>query len=152
MPWPARCGEGEKLELPALGVEPALQAGRRGDEEGGGAGVPAAHEGEVAGVVARVDLLLVGAVLLLVHHDQAEVGDRGEEGRAGAEHHPRLAAAHPLPLLVALARAQSRSAGWPARSPNQRSTVRASAGTSAISGTSRMAERPRARASSAARR
>ena len=45
-------GELEKLQLPPLGVEAALEARGRGDEEGRGAGVPAADEGEVAGVVA----------------------------------------------------------------------------------------------------
>ncbi len=108
MPWPGALGQAQKVELPALGVVAAFEARGGGDEQGRGAGVPGADEREVAGVVARRELLLVGGVLLLVDHDQAEVGDRREQGRAGAEHHARLAAAHPLPLLVALADAHPR--------------------------------------------
>ena len=104
--------ERQQLQLPPLGVVAALEAGRGRDQEGGGAGVPAADEGEVAGVVARRELLLVGGVLLLVHHDQAEVGDRREEGRAGAEHHARLAARAPVPTPGGARRRPSRSAGW----------------------------------------
>ena len=42
--------------------------------------VPASPQhGDGAGVVARVGVLLVGRLVLLVDHDQAEVGDRREE-------------------------------------------------------------------------
>ena len=56
-----------------------------------------------AGVVAGIALLLVGAVVLLVDDDQPEVVERREHGRARADADARLAAAHPPPLVVALA-------------------------------------------------
>ena len=57
--------------------------------------------GDLAGVVARVALLLVGGVVLLVDHDQAEIGDRSEDGRARPDADPRLAGAQAAPLVVA---------------------------------------------------
>jgi hypothetical protein len=56
-----------------------------------------------AGVVARVPLLLVGAVVLLVDHDQAQVADGGKHRGPRADADARLAAPHPPPLVVALA-------------------------------------------------
>ena len=44
--------------------------------------------------------------MLLVDHDQAEVGERGEDRRARADAHPRLPRAHAPPLVVALARGE----------------------------------------------
>ena len=64
--------------------------------------------GDVAGVVARVALVLVGGVVLLVDDDQPEILDRREHGRARADADPRLALAQAPPLLVALGRAQLR--------------------------------------------
>jgi hypothetical protein len=46
--------------------------------------------------------------VLLVDHDQAELADRGEDGRARADADARLAAAQALPLVVALARRERR--------------------------------------------
>ncbi len=108
VPCPARVGELQHLQLAALDVVAALQAGCGRDQQGRGLGAPRAHQGEVAGVVARRDLLLVGGVLLFVHHQEPEVGDRGEERRARAEDHTRLPQPHPLPLLLALAGAEPR--------------------------------------------
>ena len=67
-----------------------------------------APAGDGAGVVAGVALLLVGGVVLLVDHDQAEVADRGEDGRARADADARLAAAQAPPLVVALAGGEGR--------------------------------------------
>ena len=64
--------------------------------------------GDLAGVVARVPLVLVGGVVLLVDHDQAEVGDGREHRRARPDADPRLALAQPPPLLVALGRGHPR--------------------------------------------
>ena len=75
--------------------------GRAGQQAGAG---PAGALGrDVAGVVARVALVLVGGVVLLVDHDQAEPRHRREDGRARADDDPRLAGAQPPPLVVALA-------------------------------------------------
>ena len=46
--------------------------------------------------------------MLLVDHDQPEVGDRREHGRARADGDPRLAGPQPPPLVVALALAERR--------------------------------------------
>ena len=50
-----------------------------------------AHHRHVAGVVMHPVLLLVGGLVLLIDHDQAEIGVRQEQGRAGARHHLHLA-------------------------------------------------------------
>lgn len=100
-------GEGEAAEALALGVEAGFEAGGGGDQQHGGVGVAGPHQGEVAAVVARGDVLLVGGVLLLVHHHQAEIPHRGEDGGAGAEDHPGVAGADALPLLAALAGAEA---------------------------------------------
>jgi hypothetical protein len=44
--------------------------------------------------------------VLLVDHDQPEVGDRREDRRARADRDARLAAAQPPPLVVSLALAE----------------------------------------------
>ena len=59
--------------------------------------------GDRPGVVARVALVLVGALVLLVDDDQPDVLQRGEDRRARPDAHPRLAAGQPAPLVVALA-------------------------------------------------
>ena len=69
-----------------------------------GAGLRGAALGHAARVVARVALVLVGRVVLLVDHDQAQPAHRGEDGRARADAHARLPRPQPRPLVVALAR------------------------------------------------
>ena len=86
-----------------------------------GAGLPGAALGDVAGVVARVALLLVGRVVLLVDHDQSEVGDRREHRRARPDAHARLPPAQPQPLVAALGRCRASSA---APRPRRRSAAR----------------------------
>ena len=91
--------------------------GSSSQDSGRGVAVPAtqhraalggAAAGDRAGVVAGVALLLVGGVVLLVDHDQAEVAQRREDGRARPDADARLAAAQPLPLVVALAVGEGR--------------------------------------------
>ena len=84
----------------------ALGPRRRGAREQQRAGLPGAALGDVPGVVARVALVLVGGVVLLVEHDQAEPLDRREDRRARADADARGTAAQPAPLVVALARRQ----------------------------------------------
>ena len=66
-------------------------------------GVARAPRGDAARVVARVALVLVAGVVLLVDDDQAEVGQRREDRRAGPHADPRRTAAQAHPLVVALA-------------------------------------------------
>ncbi len=72
----------------------------------------AAHHGQVhrhfTRGVARGFVLLVGALVLLVDDDDAKVAQRGEQGRAGAHHHLRLATLDEAPLVEALAHRQPR--------------------------------------------
>ena len=90
--------------------------------------------------------------MLLVDHDQPEVVERREHGRARAHAHARLAAAHAPPLVVALARRQPRVDHRHRRPRSARRSGPPSAGVSAISGTSTIAERPRSSAAATARR
>ena len=62
--------------------------------------------GDQPRVVARVALVLVGAVVLLVDDDEPEVGDRREDRAARADADARLARAQAAPLVVALPRAE----------------------------------------------
>lgn len=62
----------------------------------------------LAGMVARSLVLLVGALMLLVHDDKANVGERGEQRRARAHHHVDPPAAREVPLVEALAAGEAR--------------------------------------------
>ena len=64
--------------------------------------------GDLASVVARGLVLLVGALVLLVDNDEARIGKRGEERRAGADDHAGLALAHEVPLVKALTGTEAR--------------------------------------------
>ena len=81
----------------------ALRPRRRAARDEQRAGLLRAADGDVAGVVARVALVLVGAVVLLVDDDQPEPLDRREDGRARADADARAAVAQAAPLVVALA-------------------------------------------------
>ncbi len=83
-------------------VAPGLERRGGGAENDGGAADFGPHDGDIAGVVAGNLLLLVGRVVLFVDDDQAQVLDRGEDGRAGADDNARFAAADAIPLLGAL--------------------------------------------------
>src|SRR5262249_22757334 len=82
---------------PVQGV-PALRPWRSAAAEQDGAGPGGTAAGDLACVVARIALLLVGGVVLLVDHDQTWVGDRREDGGARPDADPRLARAQPPPL------------------------------------------------------
>ena len=78
-------GEGEQGELVALGLGVALDAGGGGAEDDRAAVEAAEGEGHLLGVVAGRGLLLVGLLVLLVDHHEAEVREGREEGGARAE-------------------------------------------------------------------
>ena len=90
------------------GVVQRLQRRRRAAQQHRHAQRLAAHEGEIARVVADPVLLLVAGVVLFVDHDQSGVGQRGEYRRAGADHHARFAAPGRGPYACALAVGQAR--------------------------------------------
>ena len=52
-----------------------------------------AHDRHVARVIMHTVFLLVGRVVLLIDHDQAEIGVWQEQRRASADHHRHLASA-----------------------------------------------------------
>ncbi len=89
-------------------LQPRLRPRRRRARQQGRAAIPGPAAGDGARVVAGIALLLVGGVVLLVDHDQAEVADGSEDGRARPDADARLAAAQPPPLVVALARGEGR--------------------------------------------
>ncbi len=88
--------------LAALGVIPALEAGRGRTQHHARAGRLRAHDGHVAAVVARRFFLFIALVVLLVHHDQAQIAHGRENPGARAHHHRRRARANPPPLIGAL--------------------------------------------------
>ena len=119
----AAVGPARQLEPPQ--AQPALGPGRgaAGEQRRPRFARPVA--GHLARVVARIALLLVGGVVLLVDHHQAEVAHRGEDRRARADADPRLARVQALPLVAALARRQPRveqrhAVAEPRREPRDR--------------------------------
>ena len=63
--------------------------------------------GDVPGVVAGRRLRLIGALLLLIHDDEADVPQRREHRRPGSQHDVRLATADALKLVIPLGQAQA---------------------------------------------
>ena len=97
------CGEAEPAVASALGVEAGLDRRRRGSEHDRRLLEPRPHDRHVARVVDDAFLLLVGALVLLIDDDEAEVGERQKQSRARADNHPRLAARRRRPDPFALA-------------------------------------------------
>ena len=62
-----------------------------------------AHDGDIARVVARRFLLLVGSLVLFIDHDESEVFERREDGTPRADHDPRATGLNLVPLVVPLA-------------------------------------------------
>ena len=91
-----------------FGVDARLQRRRRRGQHDWRAFEPRAHYRHVAGVVDDAVFLLVGALVFLIDHDQAEFGERQEQRRAGADDHLRLAAGDGAPQPFALARRHAR--------------------------------------------
>ena len=146
---PASVTRGEPQALHAVD---GLRARGRGAGQQPRAGLVGAEGGDVAGVVARVALLLVGGVVLLVDDDQPEALDRREDRRARADGDPRLAGAQAAPLVVALALADSAECSSATVSPKRAAKRATVCGVSAISGTSAITPSPRSSAAAAARR
>ena len=99
-------GQLEQRVFALAAVVVAFQRRRGRAEHDHGAFHLAAHNGDVARVVAGRLLLLVGMLVLLVHDDQAERFDGGEDGRARADGDARAALANLVPLVVPLAGGQ----------------------------------------------
>ena len=96
-------GQFDQRVLVLLRVEVGLERRRGRAEHDDGIRHLGAHDGDVAGVVARRFFLLVGGVVLFVDDDEREIGDRREDRRARADDHARVAALDAVPLLGAFA-------------------------------------------------
>ena len=86
----------------APGVVAAFERGRRGAEHDAGAGRLRAYDGHVAAVIAGVLFLLVAAIVLFIHYDEAQFAHRGEHARARTHHHAGGAGAYAPPMVGAL--------------------------------------------------
>ncbi len=95
-------------ELEPLQRGPALRPRRRRPEDRHGAFDGRALGRDRARVVAGIGVLLVGRVVLLVDHDQAEPAHRGEHRRPCPHDHSSLAARDPLTLVAPLGLGQPR--------------------------------------------
>ncbi len=105
----ARARREDRAPVPAgSGVAHRLHRRRRGSEDDRRAGQPPQLERGVARLEARRAVALVGRVVLLVHDDQADVGERREQRRPGAHHEVDVARPDPAPLVGALALAEAR--------------------------------------------
>jgi len=91
-----------------LAIAQRLQRRRGGAQDAVRAGQLRAFDRDVATVIARDGVLFVAGLVLLVHNDEAQVGQRREDGRAGADDDVALAGAYLLPLHVALAGGEAR--------------------------------------------
>ena len=80
---------------------------------------------QIARRIAQAVLLLVGRVVLLVHHDQAQLAQRREHRHARAQQHARLAALGAGPGLQAFAIGQAAMHHRQAIRPDQRLQTRA---------------------------
>ena len=103
-----------ELELP-IGADldhvAALDRRRRRGEDDRHVLELGAHHRDVAGVILDAVLLLEARLVRLVDDDQAELAIGQEQGRAGADHDPGLAAGDGAPGAAALRLAQARMPG-----------------------------------------
>ena len=95
---------------PLIAAAPRIDLGferrRRRGEHHRNARDMAAHHRHVAGVVAHAVLLLVGRIVLLIDHDQPEIGIGQEQRRARADHDRNFAAGDRPPSARAPARGE----------------------------------------------
>ena len=90
--------------------------------------------------------------MLLVDDDQPEARERREHRRPRADDDVDVAAPDAMPLVVALAVGQAAVLDGDALAERARGSIAATAGVSAISGTSSSTPRPRSATASARRR
>jgi len=89
------------------GVVEAFEGGGGRAEQAMGGGELGAFDGNVAGVVAGDGVLLVAGFVFFVDDDQAQAGDGGKDGGAGADDDVGPAGADGVPLGVALGGGQA---------------------------------------------
>src|SRR5206468_2589718 len=89
--------EGQQMVLAGCRVHPALEAGRRTPKHDDRALGPRAHDGHLAGVIARGLALLVARLVLLVDDDRAEVAKWRKDRRSRTDGNPFLTTAEGEP-------------------------------------------------------
>ncbi len=99
------------------------------------------HHRHVAGVINHALLLLEGALVLLVHHQQPEIGEGQKQRRTGADHHRGLpsATARQVARRTRAGRSECQAAG---RMPKRAAKRSSHCAESAISGSRTRACRP----------
>ena len=80
---------------------PRLKRRRRRAEHDPGPLYLAAQHGSVAGVVARIVVLLVAWVVFLIYDDEPEIANRGENRATGPHDDTGVARADSVPFVVA---------------------------------------------------
>ena len=93
-----------------LGVDQALDRGRRRAQHDGATAERAPHHRHVARLIGDALLLLVALVVLLIDDDEAEIGEGQEQRRARADHELRLVLGHRPPDAAAQAAPTRRNA------------------------------------------
>ncbi len=91
----------EQLVLLLLRVLPGFEAGRGAAQNHGRVFEPRAHDGGVAGVVARRAVLLVSVLVFFIDDDQAEIFHRRKQRAARPDDHARRAIFDARPGLAA---------------------------------------------------
>src|SRR5262249_14514240 len=49
----------------------------------------------------------VGSLMLLIHHNEAQIGERAKDRRACPNHNLRITSSDPIPFIIALASTES---------------------------------------------
>ncbi len=134
--------------LPRVALKITFERRRGGAEQDDATLQLSAHDGDVARMITRRFLLLVGRLVFFIDDDESEVFERREDGAACADDDARPARLNLVPLVVPLAfrepAVQDRDlSSVSAKRLLKRSTV---CGVSEISGTSTMAVLPAPRA------
>ena len=111
---PVAFGQAQPGVAALPGVDPGLERGRgRAQNHGTGFHAGANHR-HVAGVVDDALVLLEGGVVFLVHHDETQLSEREEKGRACANDHAHVTGCHAAPDAAALSLGQvGVPLGWP---------------------------------------
>ena len=84
------------------GIVQGLERGRRGPQDYGNLRALRAQHGQIAGRVMKSLLLLVGGVVLLIDHDEAQALERGEHRRARADDDACYTCVRGAPRVAAL--------------------------------------------------
>ena len=95
--------EFEQLVFAGLRVAETFEGRRGAAEDHGAVFKTCPQHGDVASVVARRFLLLVGIFVLLIDDDEAEIFERREDGAARADDDARASVGNLVPLIVSLA-------------------------------------------------